>query len=1132
MRRLLAFVAFLMGGVALADPGPVVFDTRTFVAGTTACFPTRTPAGQLVIDAIGGTYQCDAGTSKYVRRDLPPCPANPPTGSAPAGTSMCMRTDAAEIYGRNGAGNWANMTGSGGSVAGSSGQLQGNNAGAFGGIPNSSADFTTGAVEVKTFNRTEYAKKYATGGTGTLADPWVTSGSNPIQAAYNALAGPGVVGGGGRVVINNGVYSLGSGTVGVLIAENASFISGVTIEGEGYGNNGHAGHTSQNNDGAILLYSGAGAAIKVGHYATSNSFWADGITMRGFKLRQSGTAGTGIGIEARLLRFSRIEDIKVADFSTGISLATVSDFNIFDNVTLTGNSAYGMEIGRITDETGASLLAPVGQCNSNRITNSNIRSTARDDGANAWGVYIHMNSVGTVIRHSQFHDFDTATFGAINIQGDVNDTTATVIDSNYFEGNYTATNHNNPFGAGTDMAGVTFTNNYVTQIEGFGLRVNSGGAGATYGVIAQGNVFQLPNASAPYTAARGIQLGTFVTDSRIGPNVYKIQSPLGYTLTNQNVNHGLLGTITEDMIELGTVRATGTITTNGSLCVEGATVNGFRTCLTPVDPTANRTITMPNASGTMCVDTGLGCGGVVGSGTPVLVSGVAVTDPNGLDILSTGNVDFTHAVGASPDTLVANVETGSLSNVHINSLAAIAQTKLASFANSQELADKLPDETGAGGFVRATSPSLVTPTVTTAANALKCARWDSSGVLTTASGDCLTGGGGSVSSVGLSLPSMFTVSNSPVTTSGTLTGTLATQAANRFFVGPSSGAAAAPTFRAMSFLDLASSQYGNAAGWVAGDSGSVPAATATDVSLGRVLRADGQWVTPSAGSVDISGTPASSYIAVWADADTIKGVSTAQIDSSGNATVQSLTTADPGNGSRRIEMIGNVAADAPVPAAGVANLYAKGPSGSELPFLRNATNGVMPILTTYSGDHGCIICVAGSCTVDANCITGAQIAFGSDTIGDTTYYNGTDWVRLPNGTTGQVLGANTGAAPSWGAPAGTVNNNATFVMNGIATGDTAIAHIPAASTVTRIACYTVGGGTSVATVNVNKRAQATPATSGTDVTTTAYTCDTTTLNTAQALNSAAITAGNWLALTFGSVTGTANLVVSVDYTTP
>jgi hypothetical protein len=62
---------------------------------------------------------------------------------------------------------------------------------------------------------------------------------------------------------------------------------------------------------------------------------------------------------------------------------------------------------------------------------------------------------------------------------------------------------------------------------------------------------------------------------------------------------------------------------------------------------------------------------------------------------------------------------------------------------------------------------------------------------------------GTVTSVGLALPSsILTVSGSPVTTSGTLTGTLATQTANYVWAGPTSGSAAAPTFRALVTADI------------------------------------------------------------------------------------------------------------------------------------------------------------------------------------------------------------------------------------------------------------------------------------------------------------------------------------------
>jgi len=49
-----------------------------------------------------------------------------------------------------------------------------------------------------------------------------------------------------------------------------------------------------------------------------------------------------------------------------------------------------------------------------------------------------------------------------------------------------------------------------------------------------------------------------------------------------------------------------------------------------------------------------------------------------------------------------------------------------------------------------------------------------------------------------------------------------------------------------------------------------------------------------------------------------------------------------------------------------------------------------------------------------NSINGTDIALGGDVQGDIMYYNGTDWVRLPAGTSGQVLQTNgAGANPSW-----------------------------------------------------------------------------------------------------------------------
>jgi hypothetical protein len=63
-------------------------------------------------------------------------------------------------------------------------------------------------------------------------------------------------------------------------------------------------------------------------------------------------------------------------------------------------------------------------------------------------------------------------------------------------------------------------------------------------------------------------------------------------------------------------------------------------------------------------------------------------------------------------------------------------------------------------------------------------------------------GTGTVTSVALSVPSILSVTGSPVTSSGTLALSLAVQAANRVLAGPTSGLDATPTFRALVAADI------------------------------------------------------------------------------------------------------------------------------------------------------------------------------------------------------------------------------------------------------------------------------------------------------------------------------------------
>ena len=96
-------------------------------------------------------------------------------------------------------------------------------------------------------------------------------------------------------------------------------------------------------------------------------------------------------------------------------------------------------------------------------------------------------------------------------------------------------------------------------------------------------------------------------------------------------------------------------------------------------------------------------------------------------------------------------------------------------------ANQLPYQTGAGATSFITAPTVANTYLEWSGSAFQ---WSTNPL-------------GTVTSVGLALPAEFTVSNSPVTSSGTLTGAWATQAANYVLAGPTTGPAATPSFRAL-----------------------------------------------------------------------------------------------------------------------------------------------------------------------------------------------------------------------------------------------------------------------------------------------------------------------------------------------
>lgn len=80
---------------------------------------------------------------------------------------------------------------------------------------------------------------------------------------------------------------------------------------------------------------------------------------------------------------------------------------------------------------------------------------------------------------------------------------------------------------------------------------------------------------------------------------------------------------------------------------------------------------------------------------------------------------------------------------------------------------------------------------------------------------------GSVTSVAMSVPSFLSVAGSPITTTGTLAVTLATQTANTALIGPASGAVAAPTFRLLVNADLPNMAQNTFKGRISSGTGAV-----------------------------------------------------------------------------------------------------------------------------------------------------------------------------------------------------------------------------------------------------------------------------------------------------------------------
>ena len=285
--------------------------------------------------------------------------------------------------------------------------------------------------------------------------------------------------------------------------------------------------------------------------------------------------------------------------------------------------------------------------------------------------------------------------------------------------------------------------------------------------------------------------------------------------------------------------------------------------------------------------------------------------------------------------------------------------------------------------------------------------------------------GGTVTSVGLSMPGQFTVSNSPVTGSGTLTAAWNSQPANYVFAAPN-GVAGIPTFRALVAADIPVLAYDNYSSWTLQGSG----ANGSNVTSGTIINFTGTGattVTKAGNTVTISST-----------------------DNNSGGTVTSVATGTGLTG-------GTITGTGTISMANMAALSVKG----------NATNAVAAPTDIEATSDFQVFRRSGTALgfgtinlASSNAVTGTlSIANGgtnATTIGAAgtiCFSNGTAYDFTAAGTTGQVLTSNGTGTPVWSTPtSGTITGTCGSGAN----------YIPKMSGTTAITCSQIfDDGTSV-----------------------------------------------------------------------
>lgn len=334
-----------------------------------------------------------------------------------------------------------------------------------------------------------------------------------------------------------------------------------------------------------------------------------------------------------------------------------------------------------------------------------------------------------------------------------------------------------------------------------------------------------------------------------------------------------------------------------------------------------------------------------------------------------------------------------------------------------------------------------------------------------------TGSGGTVTSVTGTSPVVSSGGTTPAISLATAYGdTLnpyAAKTANYVLAGPTTGAAAVPTFRALVAADIPSLSY----------------VTSVSGTSGRITSTGGTTpIIDLASGVATAGTTGSSLLIPVVTIDTYGRVTTITTASNPQGTVTSVAALTLGTTGTDLSSSVATGTTTPVitlnvPTASAANRGAL--SSADWTTFNNKGSGTVTSVTFTGG----IISVATGTTTPAFTVAG--------TSGGIPYFaSGTTWassaaltqygvvygggagaapVATAAGTTGQVLTATTSGAPTWAAPAtsGTVTSVSVVSANGFAGTVATATSTPAITLTTSITGLLKGNGTAISAAVAN-----------------------------------------------------------------